>query len=233
MKNLMIKIFFLTGLQTILFGELPKELSSSQVMAWEKMEAFVEEIRDGRGMPVDEGIKKAIIVLNLLGYSTVQSCEGHLDHGLAYPWIAFLPEKDKIESISKLYEEKEILCNEADVIENELIEFNGSKSLFVIEEIQMKFEKKRQEIWNVWDQINEAKDNLFLPIWSLLEEFYREDSQLRLVTLILYEDRLIPIGGLCQKRFSKEKQKENLQAFGKELDQFAEFLIQKFRQSQS
>ncbi|MCB1074413.1 MAG: hypothetical protein KDK59_02660 [Simkania sp.] len=97
----------------------------------------------------------------------------------------------------------------------------------------MKFEKKRQEIWNVWDQINEANENLFLPIWSLLEEFYREDSQLRLVTLILYEDRLIPIGGLCQKRFSKERQKENLEAFGKELDQFAEFLIQKFRQSQS
>ena len=27
--------------------------------------------------------------LNLLGIKTVQSCEGHLDYGFAYPWVMF------------------------------------------------------------------------------------------------------------------------------------------------
>ena len=38
-------------------------------------------------MPIDAGILETVIVLNILGITTSQSCEGHLDHGRPYPWI--------------------------------------------------------------------------------------------------------------------------------------------------
>ena len=38
---------------------------------------------------MDNGIKKTVALLNLLGYTTLASCEGHLDptHGSLFPWI--------------------------------------------------------------------------------------------------------------------------------------------------
>jgi len=60
MKNLFVIICIGTFLQPFLFGELPKGLTSSQVIAWESVESFVEELRDGCGKPVDQGIKKCL-----------------------------------------------------------------------------------------------------------------------------------------------------------------------------
>ena len=70
-----------------------------------------------------------------------------------------------------------------------------------------------------------------IPLYDLLREFYIEDTSITLTTLIMDKASLIPIGGLCQERYSKESQKENLKAFREEMDKFAEFIIQKFRES--
>lgn len=78
-----------------------------------------------------------VIALNLLGYATVQSCEGHINSGLPYPWVALDPEQTKVEHLSKLYETKDALCGEAKVIEKELVQVNDEKSLYEIEEIHI------------------------------------------------------------------------------------------------
>ncbi len=49
--------------------------------------AEVARLKDRLGTPVDEGIFETVVLLNLLGFRTSQSCEGHLDHGAAYPWV--------------------------------------------------------------------------------------------------------------------------------------------------
>lgn len=54
---------------------------------WQEMAAWVEKITDGLGMPVDSGIKETVIVLNLLGFPTAMSCEGHADRGVSGPWV--------------------------------------------------------------------------------------------------------------------------------------------------
>lgn len=58
---------------------------------WQEMVARVDKITDKLEKPVDEGIKETVIVLNLLGYTTVQSCEGHTERGVSGPWVDIVP----------------------------------------------------------------------------------------------------------------------------------------------
>lgn len=60
----------------------------------------VDQITDGLNMPVDEGIKKAVIALRMWGFPTDGSCEGHLQRALPYPWIdIYAPEQAESEWI--------------------------------------------------------------------------------------------------------------------------------------
>lgn len=56
---------------------------------WDEAEAFARRLVDGMGCPIDEGVLQTVVALNLLGLRTSQSCEGHLDGGLPYPWLDF------------------------------------------------------------------------------------------------------------------------------------------------
>lgn len=47
----------------------------------------IDELADKLGMPVDEGIKSTVAALWLWDFPTTGSCEGHLDRGLAFPWV--------------------------------------------------------------------------------------------------------------------------------------------------
>lgn len=227
MRNLILICACFLGIQTFVFGKVPEGLDPSQTISWKSMEAFVDNVTDGLGMPVDEGIKKAVVALNILKFETVQSCEGHLNWGLPYPWIALQPDQEKVKLLSELFRKKDTLCDECDILEDELT----TTSMDQLEEMNIQAENKRKEIWKVWDEIDQVESKKFEEIWTLLQEFYGEDSPLNLTTLIIHQERLIPIGGLCQKRFSKEKQQENLIAFREEMDRFTEFLIEKFRKN--
>ncbi len=54
---------------------------------WQTIEASVAKMTDRLGAPIDEGICHMVTALNALGLYTTSSCEGHLEHGLAYPWV--------------------------------------------------------------------------------------------------------------------------------------------------
>ncbi|WP_158043472.1 hypothetical protein [Skermanella pratensis] len=50
----------------------------------------VDCVRDALGKGVDPGIRETVAVLNLLGFRTRQSCEGHVNEqgfGLPSPWV--------------------------------------------------------------------------------------------------------------------------------------------------
>lgn len=57
--------------------------------SWEEARAFAGRIADRLGCPIDDGILETVVALNILGFRTCQSCEGHLEGGLPYPWIDF------------------------------------------------------------------------------------------------------------------------------------------------
>jgi hypothetical protein len=55
--------------------------------SWQQACDALAQLTDALGTPIDPGIFETVVLLNLLGFPTVQSCEGHLDHGTAYPWV--------------------------------------------------------------------------------------------------------------------------------------------------
>ncbi|MFL5702321.1 MAG: hypothetical protein ACJ8AG_05760 [Ktedonobacteraceae bacterium] len=59
---------------------------------WSDIEEKFKHVTDRLGRPIDDGIFKTVVALNVLGISTRMSCEGHLDHGLPYPWADIEPE---------------------------------------------------------------------------------------------------------------------------------------------
>jgi len=66
----------------------------------EKLQHYIGEvlnhITDANGRPIEQGVKEPLALLNLLGYPTVGSCEGHEEeHGLPYPWIDISVSRDE------------------------------------------------------------------------------------------------------------------------------------------
>jgi hypothetical protein len=57
--------------------------------SFEEAESEVRQWGDTLGNGLDSLIVPVVAGLNLFGIRTIQSCEGHLDHGFAYPWIMF------------------------------------------------------------------------------------------------------------------------------------------------
>ena len=54
---------------------------------WKEDENVLGDSRDALGMPIDNGIIKTVVALNVMGLSSDGSCEGHLDRGYPYPWV--------------------------------------------------------------------------------------------------------------------------------------------------
>ncbi len=57
---------------------------------WQTIAQQMRETTDSLGKPIDPGILEAVIVLNVLGFTTEQSCEGHLDRALPAPWVRII-----------------------------------------------------------------------------------------------------------------------------------------------
>lgn len=56
-------------------------------LTWEEAIVTVKTMVDRLGKRVDEGIIETVAVLNLLGFRTSQSCEGHLHRACPHPWV--------------------------------------------------------------------------------------------------------------------------------------------------
>lgn len=83
-------------------------LSKSQ--AWKDLQKHFDRVVDGIGAHIDPAIMNAVVGLNALGVNTEASCEGHLDHGNAHPWIRIgAPDTDTLED--KLREARQKVLN--------------------------------------------------------------------------------------------------------------------------
>jgi hypothetical protein len=60
---------------------------------YQEMRERVSTFTDKLGTSIDPGIFETVVVLNLLGLHTFQSCEGHLDHGYPYPWVTIIDDE--------------------------------------------------------------------------------------------------------------------------------------------
>ena len=95
--------------------------TSEKQKHWDEITSKVEGIRDGLGEPVDQGIKETVVALKALGFFTAQSCEGHLDRGVAAPWVDIGFEEIEKDDINA--ESQSLLLLEAAKMHNLLEEY--------------------------------------------------------------------------------------------------------------
>jgi hypothetical protein len=75
---------------------------TDEVELIKKIREEVDNVTDGRGKHVDEGIKNLVVALNLHGVETNGSCQGHTNWGRPYPWVSF--ENSQEEKVRALLE---------------------------------------------------------------------------------------------------------------------------------
>jgi len=69
------------------FNEL-ESIKSEKEILWNKKRDDVNEITDRLGKHIEEHIKEAVVAFQIYGFSTSQSCEGHLvNKGISLPWV--------------------------------------------------------------------------------------------------------------------------------------------------
>jgi len=170
--------------------EKPTNLKEEKDKEIQDMKRRVEKIEDKLGNPVDEGIKNTVVMFNICGFHTSQSCEGHPGekHGTDFPWVQVGPEKPEKKEWKKDEQTRKII-------------------------------KKKNKI---------LKKNLI----DLLNEFYknRETSFGIMLSIddMSYNFRVQSIAGEVMDIMSENDKKEKLKEMKGEMDDFTEFLKNKF-----
>ena len=75
-----------TGIIRVATAEKPA-IQTQKEQRWKEVENEFSGVTDRLGREIDEGILDTVVALNVLGINTIQSCEGHMDHGTGAPYI--------------------------------------------------------------------------------------------------------------------------------------------------
>lgn len=116
------------------------DLKKDKELQLQKIRAEVDEVVDGLGQPIDEGIKETVVYLNALGVETSASCEGHLkkldgQNGIPAPWVEIYPESlafkneqdaDNPEIVARMDKESQALKLQLQKILSEFYEEDNS-----------------------------------------------------------------------------------------------------------
>jgi len=191
---------------------------------WSAMASKFQGTADKLGMNIDEKIIDRFVALNLLGISTTQSCEGHLYHSLAGPWVILgVPNTSEVDEISKL-------SNQA---YQEAEEIKGANPTTFIND--PRYGKSMDNYRDLYQKTLIPTNDNILKIIPLLDDFYHNRNTPVISRLILSDidsnvPRLHNQGLYLQEMSSPEAKAQNLQNFQTEFISFTEFLKQKLHQ---
>lgn len=182
---------------------------------WSQVAQQLASVTDSLGMPIDEGIRETVIALNALGIHTIASCEGHLDRGIAAPWVDIAaPNVRELEKAAFLKQRAVEQARLAGVPPE------GRQEL-MREAEQAKLEVKRLHV----------QERMKLVCY--LDAFYRErhaDYDRRLILVMDWSggSRLQSQGADCQDVRTQEERARNLSAYREEMQAFTVFLRRMF-----
>ena len=177
-------------------GELELRDRHSQ---WTAERNRVDRLVDGRGHPIDEGIKESVVGLRILGLKTSGSCEGHPDWGMQTPWIDFETSVND-EMRAKWRKSRQ--------------EHNQDDLLRLLREIKGLVAKD-------WNKVVPLLDEFYR---ERAVPYYQ-----RLVLVLSGETtRLISQGGETQIGESSGRARERLEAYRLEMNAFTRFLRERF-----
>lgn len=117
---------------------------------WKELAEEFSHVTDKIGRPIDEGIFEIVVALNMLGIHTRQSCEGHLDHGFAYPWIALLASNHHelnmvADLLSEFYQDRPVDFDQRIVLVTERCRIQSQGGIFQ-ETISLDNDERRQKL---------------------------------------------------------------------------------------
>ena len=192
---------------------------------WQEISSEAEKIADRLGMEIDPGIKETVIALKANDFGTDQSCEGHSDRGLPYPWVDIISLFHEIheKEFDKLYWDKNNLFDKYsnDIDPDEWSETDKDE----YEDIQKKLLVFQQEDKKECDRLQ-----------NILDEFYRNNESNDVRYGLRYK-RLRPLQTIKEnaklekeylKNLSKEEKESLLRQSQKEMQKITEFLKQSF-----
>jgi len=195
---------------------------------WQTMEKEIDSITDGLGLGIDPGIKKTVVVLNLLGFKTSQSCEGHIGRGLPYPWIDFETENQEIANLNIKHndiikrinkEESDIQKKYPDLSMGEALRKEESKNLNTL----------YQEMHAINDKIEKTSKSQLVPLKKLLGDFYKGRSADPDRIIAIHEInptflKMYSIGGDWQIVRSDKEKANKLKDYQQEMKALTDFL---------
>lgn len=184
---------------------------------WRTMAEYVDRIGDRLGMKVDTGIKDTVVVLNVFGTRTSQSCEGHIERGIAAPWVDFAPvETEETKALQLKADESLALAEEreqAGADEEELSSLYREHHKLAAEARRVGLEEVRK-------------------VMGLLSDFYKERqvpyNQQLTIQPRWRGGRLESNGSAIQEILPQEEREMNLNAYREEMKAFTDFLKDKY-----
>lgn len=207
--------------------EILEQLKSNELLEkqkkWDEIAAEIEGITDKLGKPIERGIKEMVIALNALGFETSGSCEGHIK-GIGEgenkffnmpPWVDLAKPGSM-----KLYWRREAIIEKY----GETHEFSEDPEFKILE---------KELSLNTKQASNEIKE--------LLQEFYEDRNipeEEKLITSPYIGEISLTFQG--SPRFGKDKKFQSLKKeefrkkllkFQAEINEFAEFLKNKYFES--
>lgn len=184
---------------------------------WERVSKQVLTFIDATGKPIDNGIREIVVALNTLGFTTTQSCEGHLNHGIAAPWVDI-----SVKDIKKI----EHLVHQSQLLFQRALQHKGTTTPIVANMLKQSHSLKTQA--------QKPLLKIAAKLNSLIQEYYatttlpyQNDSRLTLLD-ITTAIRLTTQGALFQQAYALKQQKKQLILYQHEINAFTLFLKNKF-----
>jgi hypothetical protein len=151
---------------------LPQQPNKQQ--QWQEMKDKMDSMADAAGAGIEEGIKDTVIFLNLLGFNTYQSCEGHVYAGRVAPWIDFeAPNKPEwyFNKQKEIYEEysKRLNIPVEDFKYHKMMKISKEHLAAFLEATKLVGESGESPEYLAWESENHKYFDL---VKNLVEEFY-------------------------------------------------------------
>ena len=179
---------------------------------WRQVADIAAGITDALGKPIDTGIINTVVALNVYDIHTTQSCEGHLDSGIAAPWVEIkAPETEQSKALRKRINELADAIDEFERTERPDEE---------VEPLYKKLHELEREARR--PQLEEIQKTL-----HLLTQFYMNRQVVYERLLTVRGNRLESQGAQLQEIMSADDRRLKLSEYQKEMREFTAFLEKK------
>lgn len=201
--------------------------SSARQERWDAIEKEVATWGDALGLGIDPAIKKMVIVLNLLGFKTTQSCEGHIGWGRPYPWVSITTSTPELEILNNDALNLQKLINDKEAeIQKKYPELPFGEAMCKGETPEL--HKLWQERVLITEKLQKYSKLKMAPLRELITTFYTKHSMHQDTILVLSGNfetfELSSLGGEWQVIRDENEKLQKLHAYQKEMNAFADYL---------